>query len=72
MSKLYYKPIELPELPAEKKTADSTVDQWPTIEQFAIVNDRIAKELAALQAGTSELLAVARYFHAQEPVMVKL
>lgn len=71
MSKLYYNPIELPEPPAENKTADPTVDKWPTIEQFGLVNDRVARELDRIQAGTSELLKVARYFHSKEPVMVK-
>ena len=69
--KRYYNPISLPELPAEKKTADTTVEQWPTVEQFALVNDRIAKELNSIQNGSSDLVTVARYFHGKEPVMVK-
>jgi len=71
MSKMYYNPITLPEPPAEKKTADASVDKWPTIEQFSIVNDRIAKELNAIQNGSSDLIVIARYFHGKEPVMVK-
>jgi hypothetical protein len=71
MSKIYYNPISLPEIPAEKQTADKTVDQWPTIEQFSKVNDRIAKELNAIQSGSSPLVTIARYFHSKEPVMLK-
>lgn len=69
--KVYYNPIELPEQPAEKKTADPSVEAWPTVEAFAMVNDRVAKELNAIQNGTSNLVTVARYFNAKEPVMVK-
>ena len=71
MKKLYYTPIALPEAPAEKKTTDPTVDKWPTVEQFALVNDRVAKELNAIQNGSSDLVNIARYFHGKEPVMVK-
>ena len=71
MSKLYYNPIALPPLPSEKESADPSVDKWPTIEQFSLVNDRVAKELNAIQNGTSELVTVARYFHGKEPVMLK-
>jgi hypothetical protein len=71
MSKLYYNPIELPELPSEKKTSDPTVEKWPTVEQFALVNDRVAKELNGIQNGSSDLVHVARYFHGKEPVMMK-
>ena len=70
MSKLYYNPIALPELPAEKKSADPTVEKWPTIEAFALVNDRVAKELNAIQNGTSDLVVTPRYFHGKEPVMM--
>jgi len=69
--KFYYRPIQLPEPPKEKVTADTTIDKWPTIEQFALVNDRVAKELDRIQNGTSDLVTVARYFHGKEPVMQK-
>lgn len=71
MSKLYYNPIDLPEQPVEKKTADPTAEAWPSVEKFSLVNDRVAKELNAIQNGTSELVAYARYFNATEPVMVR-
>lgn len=71
MTKLYYTPVSLPEPPAEKKTTDTTVEAWPTVEQFSLVNDRIAKELDRIQNGSSDLVVVARYFHGKEPVMTK-
>jgi len=69
MSKLYYKPIELPELSKEKKSAEPEIDKWPTREQFGIINDRVAKEMDRIQAGTSELTHYPRYFNVKEPVM---
>jgi hypothetical protein len=67
----YYKPVELPEPPKPKQTADKEVEAWPTLEQFGKVNDRVAKELDAIQKGSSELCNYARHFHANEPVMVR-
>lgn len=67
----YYKPIDLPEPPKLKQSADKTVEAWPTLEQFAKVNDRVAKELDAIQKGSSDLCSYARYFHNNEPIMVR-
>ena len=69
MSKLYYNPIELPELSKEKQSAEPEIDNWPTREQFGIINDRIAKEMDRIQAGTSELTHYPQYFNVKEPVM---
>lgn len=69
--KEYYKPIDLPEPVKPKQTADTTVEEWPSYEKFALVNDRVAKELNAIQTGASELCHYPRYFHAQEPIMLK-
>lgn len=69
--KLYYNPIELPELTKDKQTADPKVDSWPTREKFDLVNSRVAEELNRIQSGTSELLNYPRYFQGKEPVMMK-
>lgn len=55
MKKSFFTPIELPEAPVEKVTADPSVPGWPTPEQFGPILDRIAIEMDKITEGRSEL-----------------
>jgi hypothetical protein len=50
----HFVPIDLPDPPVEKQTADPSVANWPTPEQLLPVLNRISEELSRIQQGTSE------------------
>jgi hypothetical protein len=55
MNKLYFKSIELPEENKDRKPADDTIENWPTKEQFDLINDKIIIEINNIEQGTSRL-----------------
>jgi hypothetical protein len=51
----FFTPIDLPDPPKEKQTADPSVPNWPSPERFSVILDRIAVELNNIQTGISKL-----------------
>lgn len=66
----YFTPIDLPDVEPEKKTADESVENWPSKELWSTVNDEIAKEINNITNGTSKFTSRGIQLRNNEAVLV--
>jgi hypothetical protein len=70
MTYKHFKPIEIPKIPGEERdNVEPSIPDWPIKALFNQVNNRIAKELDAIQQGISPLIKRGIQLKANEPIM---